>query len=123
MYTVINKADEIIAAERARRATLESGERTIGFAECDEHPAVCDCSWHENARHAAATHAEDLTHEEIFEALDRWLGAPHTYREFKVRPILHGRVCVLTDGGRQITERGKHTDDAIENALREAGAL
>ena len=66
----------------------------------------------------------ELTHEEVFEALDAWLGSARTCREVKVRSIFLGRVCALYDGGNPVAEeRGRHTDSAIENALRKVGAL
>jgi hypothetical protein len=66
----------------------------------------------------------ELTHEDIFDALDSWLGARHVYREFKVRPISLGRICTLFESGcALVEERGTHTDSAIENALRKVGAL
>jgi hypothetical protein len=96
--------------------------RVIELSDCGFNAVTCDCMFHENMRAAEATHS--LTHDGIFEALDGWLGDSAKAREFKVRPILLGRICTLYEGGDAIaTERGRWTDEAIENALRTAGAL
>lgn len=96
--------------------------RVIELSDCEFNAVTCDCLFHENMRAAETTYP--LTHEAIFEVLDGWLGDSAKAREFKVRPILMGRICTLYEGGNAIAnERGRWTDEAIENALRKAGAL